>query len=200
MDTKWFSEPYKNLTFSTLITDFNLKIDDAKFISYAVSLTIYNVLAELSIPNLFIKWPNDIMSDQKKICGILIENTFTGNRIKNTIIGIGLNVNQTNFKELTNVSSLQNETGISYDLDNLLNLILLNLRKNFEKLHSTNFKNLENKYLEKLYRFKVTSTFVTANNEKFTGKITGISSSGNLEIETKNGDKKQFGIKEISFA
>ena len=109
MNNSWISEPYKNLTFSLFTPLKKIRIEHQIYLNFAVSLAIYDTLCTCEVPNLYIKWPNDIMSDNKKICGILIENTFSHSLIKNTIIGIGLNVNQEKFHEsLVNASSLKN--------------------------------------------------------------------------------------------
>ena len=125
MNNSWISEPYKNLTFSLFTTLKKVKVEHQAYLNFAVSLAIYDVLLEYDVPNLYIKWPNDIMSGKKKICGILIENTFSHSRIKNTIIGIGLNVNQEKFhKNLTNASSLKIILKKSIELEALMNTII----------------------------------------------------------------------------
>ena len=199
MDTTWISEPHKNLTFSILINDFNLSIENSKYINFATSLAIYHVLESKNISDLSIKWPNDIMADIKKVCGILIENTFTGNKIKNTILGIGLNVNQTNFESLQNATSIKIETNLENNLDELLLEIILKIKDQFSKINSKNYIALEEEYISKLYRFKVQSDFKTAESEVFSGKIVGISKIGNLQIQPSNGSIKEFGVKEVSF-
>ena len=109
MSNSWVSEPYKNLTFSIFTPLTKLQIKHQAYLNFAVSLAIYDTLLTYNVPKLSIKWPNDIMSAEKKICGILIETTFSHLEIKNTIIGIGLNVNQEKFpKKLFNASSLKN--------------------------------------------------------------------------------------------
>lgn len=108
VNTKWVSTPGKNLTFSMYVEFKNLKITQQRFLNYACSLSVFEVLDELNIPKLAVKWPNDILSDKKKICGILIETTFKSNTIKSAIIGVGLNVNQENFDvNLPNASSIK---------------------------------------------------------------------------------------------
>lgn len=199
MDTTWISEPHKNLTFSILINNFNLSIENSKYINFATSLAIYHVLESKNISNISIKWPNDIMADIKKVCGILIENTFTGSKIKNTILGIGLNVNQTNFESLQNATSIKIKTNLENNLDELLLEIILKIKEQFSKINSKNYIELEEEYISKLYRFDVQSEFKTADNQIFSGKIVGISKIGNLQIQSCNGSIKEFGIKEVSF-
>tara|TARA_B110000967_G_scaffold79179_1_gene81844 strand:+ start:349 stop:861 length:513 start_codon:yes stop_codon:yes gene_type:complete len=118
MNNSWISEPYKNLTFSIFTPLTKLQIKHQAYLNFAVSLAIYDTLLTYNVPKLSIKWPNDIMSAEKKICGILIETTFSHLQIKNTIIGIGLNVNQEKFpKKLFNASSLKNILKKEIDLE-----------------------------------------------------------------------------------
>ena len=84
-DSSWVSEPNKNLTFSVYLNDLQLNISAKKYLNYAVSLAIFTVLKQKNIPNLAIKWPNDIVSGNKKLCGILIENSIQKNCIHTCI-------------------------------------------------------------------------------------------------------------------
>ena len=113
----WLSEPHKNLTFSYLHFPVQLSPDNQFILNIKVSLAIYRALAALIQPleskhELQIKWPNDIFLDKKKIGGILIENTIQGNLIDSCIIGVGINVLQTDFGHLSHkASSLKNLLG-----------------------------------------------------------------------------------------
>lgn len=197
----WESEPYKNLTISVFVNDFNLKINEQKYLNFAVSLSIFDVLKNNKIPNIFIKWPNDIMAVNKKVCGILIENTFKGNKIKNSIIGIGLNVNQEQFpKFIKNVSSLKNLTHKEFNIDVLLTEIVNSLKERIQFLSDRKFSDLENEYLDVLYKKNIATMFKDSNDVLFMGVIKGISSDGNLLIELEDETIKEFGLKEVSLA
>ncbi|MEO9570443.1 MAG: biotin--[acetyl-CoA-carboxylase] ligase [Polaribacter sp.] len=199
-ESKWVSKPFKNLTFSLFIEFKNFKITNSKYLNFATSLSIYNVLFKKKITKLSIKWPNDIMSANKKICGILIENTFTGDKIKNSIIGIGLNVNQEIFPDLLkNVTSLKLETAVNYNLDELLNEIIIEIKNNIDFLESNMFEVLDKKYLEVLYKKNTPTMFKNSKSEIFMGLISGISNNGKLQIQLQDDTIKEFGIKEISF-
>ena len=120
-ENKWLSKPFKNLTFSIYLKFSDLKITDKKQLNFAISLAIFEVLFNKKTPKLSIKWPNDILSANKKICGILIENSIKGHFIKNAVVGIGINVNQEHFSDtIKNVTSLKNETNKEFNLDELL--------------------------------------------------------------------------------
>ncbi|WP_343330394.1 biotin--[acetyl-CoA-carboxylase] ligase [Polaribacter staleyi] len=198
--SKWVSEPYKNLTFSTFISFKDLKVFQKKYLNFAISLAIYDVLLTKNLAKIAIKWPNDILSATHKICGILIENTFSGDKIKNSFIGIGLNVNQEIFPEhLTNATSLKLETGLEYNLDRLLNTILIAFQKNIKLLERQEFDFLEERYLNVLYKKNTPTMFKNSKGEIFMGIIFGISYHGKLQIQLEDDRILEFGIKEVSF-
>jgi BirA family transcriptional regulator, biotin operon repressor / biotin---[acetyl-CoA-carboxylase] ligase len=200
-ESLWFSEPSKNLTFSVYLNDLKLKISDKKYLNYAVSLAIYKVLKGKKTPNLAIKWPNDIVSVNKKLCGILIENSIQKNYIQNSIVGIGINVNQVTFSEtIKNITSLKNLLQSDVDLDILLHEICLELKNHLQLLSEKKYELLEDSYLKVLYQIHKAMMFKDTDNQLFLGIIRGISESGNIMIELENETFKEFGVKEISFA
>jgi BirA family biotin operon repressor/biotin-[acetyl-CoA-carboxylase] ligase len=197
---KWMSEPGKNLAFSIKIYPKNIDIKDQFKINVIFSLLILNTLKSLQIPEIKIKFPNDIMSGNKKICGILIELKVKGSEIDNIIIGFGLNVNQENFGELANASSLKLISNLNYDLDGISNLFIQNLtRHNYlNKLFNLNLgfdKTLEH-YNQNLYGLNSNSIF-QKNKSKFTGKIKSITSSGGINILKKDGRVQTYNFDEI---
>ena len=202
MNNSWISEPYKNLTFSLFTTLKKVKVEHQAYLNFAVSLAIYDVLLEYDVPNLYIKWPNDIMSGKKKICGILIETTFSHSRIKNTIIGIGLNVNQEKFhKNLTNASSLKIILKKSIELEALMNTIINHINLKISCVELKNFNQIYNRYHQALYKKGIPTTFLNQKtNQLFMGIINGVSSSGNLQIQLEDNSIQEFGLKEVSFA
>lgn len=201
-DNHWVSEPYKNLTFSTYTTLKSLQIKQQAYLNFAISLAIYDSLKMLSVPNLSIKWPNDIMSANQKICGILIETTLKQEMIKNTIIGIGLNVNQENFpKELTNASSLKIILKKEINLESLLVAIVDNIKYRINTIEKGSFSDTHKEYHNALYKKEIPTTFIDKKkNEFFMGMIVGVSKFGNLQIQLEDDAIIEFGIKEISFA
>jgi BirA family biotin operon repressor/biotin-[acetyl-CoA-carboxylase] ligase len=200
LEKNWNSEPHKNLTFSVFISFKNLKIIHQKYLNFAVSQAIHNVLLSKNLLKTHIKWPNDILSANKKICGILIENTFFGENIKNAIVGIGLNVNQEKFPEsINNPTSLKLETSIEFDLEKLLKEILIELEEKINLLELKKFKLLEENYLNVLYKKDIPSMFKNNNGDVFMGIISGISNDGKLQIKLEDNSTEEYGIKEVSF-
>lgn len=196
----WISENFKNLTFSILINNLKLEIEDQKYLSFAISLAIFDVLKDKEIPKLAIKWPNDILSGNQKICGILIENAIANTKIKASVVGIGLNVNQEKFDtNLKKASSLKLITKKNYDLDTLLFDFVEKIKVNITILQSKNYVLLENSYLKNLYKKNIPAMFKDKNNQLFIGCITGISQNGNLLVKLENDTIKEYAMKEISF-
>ncbi len=198
MGTKWESEPGKNLTFSVLKNKIELPIQNQFVISICVSLAIYNTLHKLQIPKLHVKWPNDIMSGNCKICGILIENTLIGDTIDSSIIGIGLNVNQTVFNNLPNVSSLKLLLGKTVNLEELLHSVVSNLQDVFQQQQTEAQINLFDRYESVMFKRHKPATFKYNSGELFTGYIQGVSESGQLRILVEDEIIKEFSLKEVT--
>ena len=128
-DNKWVSDSDKNLTFSVLVRFKNLKVEEQFYLNYVISIAIYNVLKNYVPKKLTVKWPNDIMSGNQKICGILIETTINKSNVKNAIIGVGLNVNQENFPDaIAKATSLKSILNKVIDRDELFEKILIEIQ------------------------------------------------------------------------
>lgn len=197
MGTNWLSEPGKNLTFSVLLKSLKIPGADQFLLNIYVSLALYDTLTQLHVPDLKIKWPNDIMSGHSKICGILIENILSGQHIQASVVGIGLNVNQITFNSLPNVSSLKLLLGRSLDLEE----ILLNIVGNLKGLLGHNGKWDRNQLIERyeaaLFRKDKPSTFKNQEDEMFMGFIKGVSGTGKLKVLLEDNILKEFNLKEV---
>ncbi|CAM1349378.1 biotin--[acetyl-CoA-carboxylase] ligase [Tenacibaculum crassostreae] len=201
MDSEWVVESGKNLTFSVFCEIFDLDISNHKYLNYCVSISVFKALQELKLPNLSVKWPNDILSGNKKLAGILIENSLKGSKINSSVIGIGINVNQDIFLEnLPNASSIKRILKKEVDLDVLLESVLIKLQLNLVVLKRKEYHLLEEVYLKVLYKKNVPTMFKNNQNILFMGKIIGVSKNGNLQIELENETIQEFGLKEVSFA
>ncbi len=201
MGTKWTSEKSKNLTFSILINVEGFKIEEQFYLSMAISLGLLNVLkGQVKVP-VFIKWPNDILAVKDKVAGVLIENNIGGSFIKQSIVGIGLNVNQENFSdELENVTSLKILTGHTFNLDELLLKIVNSIKKFVQFIESNRLQELKKLYIESLFKMNKPSMFIDKNNVIFLGKIVDVDKNGRLLLELENETIRKFNLKEIKFA
>lgn len=197
-NNKWLSEPNKNLTFSFYKILKNRKIQNPFILNCIISLSVLKVLKQFGVPNLKVKWPNDILSDTKKISGILIENFYRQNFLYSSIIGVGININQTNFGSLENVSSVLLSTGKHNNIDNFFLSLKTLLKNDIEKKTYSPPEIILNDYEFWLYKKNVDSKF-KIGDITVTGSIVGISQTGKLIVETNEFGKKKYNHKEISF-
>ena len=198
LGTEWESEHSKNLICSVYKKEINIKVQDQFVISALVSLALIKTLRKVNLSNMHIKWPNDIMSDNKKICGILIENIVKENYIKDTVIGIGLNVNQTIFNNLPNAASIKNLIGTTCSIDEILKDLVKNVKYYFNELDKSSINSIFEKYEDALFRINKPSTFKNSNGEVFSGYIKGVSRSGKLNVMLEDNLVESYDLKEIS--
>ena len=196
MGAVWRSEIGKNLIFSILVKNFLLEINEIFNLNIAVSLAVITVLKKNSIPDLSIKWSNDILSANKKIGGILIENSIKSDGTIVSIVGLGLNVNQTNFEGLPKASSLALVTGQEFDKDQILSEIVNQLKTNVSE-SKQNPVSLRQQFIDSLFKKDIPMPFTNQNEEKFMGIIQGISPIGKLLVLLEDDSVAEFDIKEI---
>ena len=194
----WESEDSKNLLCSIYKKDLGIKVEDQFVLSMLVSLSIIRTLEKLNLPKLYIKWPNDIMSDNKKICGILVENMVKQNSIKESVIGIGLNVNQDTFKNLPNATSIKKIKGVAFNIDELLNDLANNIKKQFIDFNQSKIDLIFRQYEDVLYRMNIPSTFKNSEGDVFNGFIKGVNNLGRLKVLLEDNLIKSYSIKDIS--
>jgi BirA family biotin operon repressor/biotin-[acetyl-CoA-carboxylase] ligase len=197
MGATWQSEEGKNLIMSILIKDVLQNSDEIFHLNVAVALSILQVLEDFNIPKLSVKWPNDIMSDHKKICGILIENSFKLDTKIESVVGIGLNVNQRKFDDLPKASSMAVVAENEFDLDLILNKIIFQIKKNCSWILSNQSDKLWQEYHKHLFKINVPMAFEDANHNKFMGIIKGVSTDGRLQVLLEDNSVKNFGIREF---
>jgi BirA family biotin operon repressor/biotin-[acetyl-CoA-carboxylase] ligase len=198
MGSTWISDSGKNLTASVFKELSGFDVEKQYFISMCIALSIHSALETFKIPKLSIKWPNDILSADKKICGILIENVIKNNKFQGSVIGFGINVNQIQFDNLPQASSLKQITGKTYNKEELLSAILKQIPLYFEALESQKFDDIKREYESLLFRIEKPSTFKLQNNEIFSGIIKGVEDTGKLKVWTENDIIKSFDLKEVS--
>jgi BirA family biotin operon repressor/biotin-[acetyl-CoA-carboxylase] ligase len=196
MGSVWETEPSKNLTFSVLIKDLLIDIKEIFALNAAVAVSIMEALTEIKVPDVCIKWPNDILAGSKKIGGILIENSIKNNGEIFSVVGIGLNVNQKGFESLPKASSLAVVAGHEFDRDVLMQIIVNNLRQNVSALLNNGSAGIWEKYHKKLYKRGIPMPF-EKNNQKFMGIIQSVTRNGNLEVLLEDDTVVSYGIKEV---
>jgi len=197
MGTSWTADAGKNLTFSIFKKIDCVDKEHQFYLSMAVSLAVFKALELILIPQLKIKWPNDILSANRKICGILIENVIKSGKLHAAVIGIGLNVNQTSFDSLMNASSLKLITGMIYDTDEILHRIVAQLKIYERYIVQNEWSLLKAEYEQNLFRKDKPSTFKDRNGALFMGFIKGVSEAGMLQVLLEDQVLREFELKEV---
>ncbi|QJW88994.1 biotin--[acetyl-CoA-carboxylase] ligase [Spirosoma taeanense] len=194
----WEAKPGQNLTFSLILKPAFLNATEQFWLNMAVSLGIYDALQPLLTSQLRVKWPNDIYVGNQKAGGILIENMLQGYFIGWSIIGVGLNVNQTEFQYST-ATSLQRQWPLpnGYDLPGLLGTLTEKLEQRYLQLRSGQRDLLKINYLQTLYRYQEEHIF-EREGSRFRGTIIGIDATGRLAL-AEGGQIRYYAFKEIAF-
>lgn len=194
----WESQYGKNLLFSIIIYPITIPAEKQFIISKMISLGIRDYLSAI-IPDVYIKWPNDIYVKSDKIAGILIENAIIKNEIGNTVAGIGLNVNQDKFSRAApNATSIKKLTGKEFDLESCLTDISNTIDLRYKQMLHEKKNLIDHDYLSALYRFGDFSEFSDSNG-LFEGKIIAVTGTGRLQIEDRKGRIYEYGFKEVNF-
>jgi BirA family biotin operon repressor/biotin-[acetyl-CoA-carboxylase] ligase len=196
MGAVWTSEVGKNLVMSVLVRDFLFDIEAVFNLNVVVSVAVIRVLESYSIPELSIKWPNDIMSANKKIGGILIENSIKGDGTITSVVGLGLNINQIQFENLPRASSLAVICNSNFDKEEILFLIVSKLEEMIP-LYSKKAISIWEDYSKKLFKIGIPTAFSDGNDQKFMGIITGVSSIGKLQIQLEDDRVYEYNLKEV---
>ena len=190
---KWESENGKNVLFSVAINT-DIKIENQFILNVISSLSVLDLLDELNLENSSVKWPNDILIGKRKISGILIQNKLLSDTIKNTVIGIGLNVNQSKFTTFKReATSVKNENITSLSPSKISDRLLEFLEFRFAKSDNENWKD----YFEKLYLKDKVAPF-EIEGKKQMGIIRKVNKTGELVLETED-SIRNFHMKEIEF-
>ena len=195
--SQWFSQPYKSLTFSVLLKPSFLSPIHAFDLSICVALALSDSLNKLR-SGFKIKWPNDIYFEDKKIAGVLIENQMNRSVYQNAVVGIGLNVNQLHFDELSNAISLKQIIGLEFPIEKVMEHICESLEARYLMLRSGHFKDLKKAYMSNLYGLNQLQSFMV-DNKILNGKIIDVLRNGFLQIELMDGKIRDYDIKEIKF-
>ena len=189
----WESERGVNLTLSMLIHPEDIPANEQFRITEITSLALCETLEGYVNQRVEIKWPNDIYVGNSKICGILIENSLQGNTIKDSIIGIGLNVNQRRFvSDAPNPVSIYQLTGKETDREELLNRFLSVFGDIYES-KTTCFAYRERLFMrgkDCLYKDKTSC---------FTATLTDVLPDGRLVLLDKSGQERLYAFKEVEF-
>ncbi len=195
----WVSEKGKNLTLSIILFPCFLKAELQFYISMALSLGLIGYLKKFKLPEVKIKWPNDIIVNKRKISGILIENSILKDKISNSVLGIGLNVNQENFPaNIFNPTSLKKELKRELNIDSVLMELLESIEYWLTLLYKNEFEFIKESYEKELFLRNIWSAFSIYDGE-IRGLISGVNEIGQLQIKKSDNTIQSFNFKEIIF-
>ena len=198
----WESEAGKNLLFSILAHPQAIKVQEQFYISEAIALAVSDSVMSFIGPEfadeVSVKWSNDVYWKDFKMAGILIENTLQGDRILDTVVGVGLDVNQEVFlSDAPNPISMRNITGRAFDLDALLNDIVDRFIRYME-LPTSKRPDVDQAYRNRLYRREGFHKFRDSNGV-FKARIEGIRPDGCLMLQTDKGEHRIYEFKQVQF-
>ncbi len=199
---RWESGSGENLTFSILFKPEKISASKQFIISEIVTIGIVNYLNSNGL-NAKIKWPNDIYTGDMKICGILIENIINNDILSESVVGIGLNVNQEVFRsDAPNPTSLYIQTGIKREIRDELCHLLDEIFTFYDKISSSEelYHHIEEHYISLLYRKGEKHRYIECTEgREIEGEITGIDKTARLLLKLSDGSIKSFAFKEIKY-
>ncbi|MDO4692760.1 MAG: biotin--[acetyl-CoA-carboxylase] ligase [Porphyromonadaceae bacterium] len=199
----WYTSAGKNLTFSFLIRNGYIAPHDqyavSELVAYGLLKTIARYLDEDQAHKLKIKWPNDIYYEDKKIAGILIEHSITGEQIDYSVAGIGLNLNEEDFPEdIPNPISLKQITGETYDPDEVLRRLMKRYGFMIEEFLLGNYSEVHREYMRRLYRRQGLYPFTDAQGS-FLASIKDVLPTGQIILQREDGTESTYAFKEVQF-
>lgn len=194
----WESDKDKNLLITTLIRPPHFAAEQQFLLSMAVSLAVCDFLYPFC-DEVRIKWPNDIYAGDDKIAGLLLEHSLQGGLLRDSLWGIGININQEEFvSNAPNPISLVQLTGNAQKIDKLLDDLLEKLNLWYDILLEGDFQNIRNRYHDRLYGKDEWRPF-RYQEKIILGRITGVSDQGILSLDQKEGEPLQLGFKEVEY-
>jgi BirA family biotin operon repressor/biotin-[acetyl-CoA-carboxylase] ligase len=196
MGAEWVSESGKNLTVSVLVKDVPQEMISIYDFNIAIALAAVGLLTMNGIANVNIKWPNDIMAENKKVGGILIENSLKSDGSYTAVVGFGLNLNQTDFEHLPQANSLTNITQQLYDIEEMAERFIKSL-----KLHLILFPERADEawahYNSLLFKKDKPAAFELPNGNRFMGIIKCVTREGKLAILLNDDSVEYYELKEV---
>lgn len=196
--TSWEADAGENLLFGIRCHPTFLRPDHQFLLSEVQALAIVEAVDSV-VAGAVIKWPNDVYHGDRKICGMLLEHDIAGGRIATTITGVGLNVNQRQFRgDAPNPESLSRIAGRRIDRADLLRRIVAAFDRLYHLLEAGREEDVHRAYLARLYRRHGFHRYRDAGGE-FTAEIAGVAPDGRLTLRDDAGRLRTYAFKEVAF-
>lgn len=195
----WESAPGENLLMSVYLRPENLDVHEQFYLSMAVALAVCDAL-KADIPQVSVKWPNDIYVGQKKLAGILIENTLRGASIYDTIVGLGLNVNQDVFvSNAPNPISIYHIVNSRRDVMSIAASIVEALSVRLESVAQRDWQRLTRDYMTRLFRCDGQMYAFADAGGRFEARIERVMPMGHLVLRDTEGCERTYAFKEVEY-
>ncbi|MHA6246739.1 biotin--[acetyl-CoA-carboxylase] ligase [Pontibacter sp. CAU 1760] len=192
----WEAEPGKSITLSVVLSPTFLTAREQFSLNMAVSLAVLDLLHAQGLTEAQVKWPNDLFFQNKKLGGILIENTICGHTLQHSIVGIGLNVNQQHFG-YTTATSVQQVLGHEQEVEKLTVRLLELLEKRYLQLRNRQQDKIRHEYLQALYRYQEVHLYEVAG-QYVAGQMVGVDQAGRLALQVDK-ELRYFNFQEIKY-
>lgn len=195
----WQSAAGQNILASFILYPQHIEVEKIFRLHLACSLAILDCLEFCSLKNLAIKWPNDLYSGNYKIAGILIQNNLKAGKIAGTVVGIGINVNQTEFPDGLNASSIRLETGKSYDRELLVSQLRQKLLDNIQVSSELDWDHMLSRYNTALYLKGILTSFILLDGTIIKGTIQAVDSLGTIILLDSNQELRKYNFGELKY-
>ena len=189
----WQSKTGENLLFSTILDGSLMKECPPFYLSKCVAVSVRDTLSYFVKQKIHLKWPNDVLVERRKIAGVLIENQWKGNNLFSSIIGVGLNVNQTHFEYGFDATSMKLLSDKNYDLKEVLQVFCTKLNLNFNKLLSKEYSDLQQDYLSSLYKYNEKTHFKIGDKLEEV-VLRDVNENGIVSLEMLSGNIQEYDL------
>lgn len=196
----WQSNPNENILLSIILYPDFLPLSEQFRLNQSMALGVCDCVQGFIEEKVKIKWPNDIYIGGKKAGGMLIENNLRGHIMLSSVVGIGININQTEFdKDLIGATSLKAQTGVTYELDLIAANLFRTMNNWYKSLITKEYDKINDRYQSVLFWMNEKKTF-RIENDFVNGTIRGVNKDGKLIFEREDGEFSYFNNKEIEYS
>lgn len=194
--THWMAKKGDNLLFSLVVFPHFLAPDEIFLLSQLTALAVHDTVEEICQTDVAIKWPNDILVDNKKVCGILIENNWSDSKVQSSIIGVGLNVNQDAFP-FPKATSIKHLIRQYLPTNTVLKIFLKHFDAGYDVLKEGRKSAIQQRYLQHLYRLNQPCAFIF-EDQQITATIIHVEPSGLLVLQNSEKGIFKADLKQIA--
>lgn len=196
LQNTWVSEPGANLTLSVVLKPMFIGVEQQFALSQVVAIALIQTLKNVGVTDVAIKWPNDILAGNKKVAGVLVENTLIGKQIAHAIVGVGLNVNQQDFNQLPYATSISKILDRVLNLDEVLDELMGQLNFWYMQLQQKKFEQIKQGYLNHLIGLHKPLLYFVGNNPELF-EIVDVEQSGRVVVKNQKGELSSFNFQEL---